>query len=138
MKGEFNMKGRKLSLEEVLKLPLSSRVWYEEFDYVKDFYSYNSPLHGIVYFCGNYIVDSTLKYKDIRKCFEDGLIYEWVDEEAKNYTVTYKSNSEIINSMAQEICNLRGLDLTDDNIRLIVEEFSKQKRRKQNDTKRIV
>jgi hypothetical protein len=34
-------------------------------------------------------------------------------------------NVSIVNKMAQEICNLRGLDLTDDNIRLIVEEFSK-------------
>lgn len=33
-------------------------------------------------------------------------------------------DSDLVNKMAQEICNLRGLDLTDDNIRLIVEEFS--------------
>jgi hypothetical protein len=45
--------------------------------------------------------------------------------EPKEIISTYKSVSEIMESMIVEICNLRGLDLTDDNIRLIVEEFSK-------------
>ena len=37
------------------------------------------------------------------------------------------SNETVYNNMAQEICNLRGLDLTDENIDKIVEELKEEK-----------
>lgn len=43
--------------------------------------------------------------------------------EPREIIETYKSVSEIMESMIVEICNLRGLDLTEDNIDKIMKEF---------------
>ena len=40
---------------------------------------------------------------------------------------TYKSVGEIIELMATEICNLRGVNLTEDNIDRIIKEFMEEK-----------
>ena len=69
--------------------------------------------------------DEAYCFDNIELYYMDDLeFYEWIEEEAKEIKVSYKSMSEIVDSMAQEICNLRSMDLTDDNIRLIIEEFS--------------
>ena len=105
------MKGKKLLLEELLKLEDGSVVWVEELKDIK-----MSALHIVD---GNYLNDEE---KDEAYCFDDIELYyndelefyEWIDKKSKEY------------NMSVEICNLRGLDLTDENIRLIVEEFSLQ------------
>lgn len=103
------MKGRELSLEEVLNLEDGTKVWVEELNDIK-----MSALHIVD---GNYLNDEE---KDEAYCFDDIELYymdelefyEWIEEETP------------LNKMSVEICKLRGLGLTDDNIRLIVEEFS--------------
>ena len=106
------MKGKNLTLQEVLNLEDGSRVWVEE---LKD--SNMSALHIVD---GNYLNDEE---KDEAYCFDDIELYymdelefyEWIEEETP------------LTKMSVEICNLRGLDLTDDNIRLIIEEFKDDK-----------
>jgi hypothetical protein len=123
------MKGRQLTLEEVLNLEDGTKVWVEE---LNPRYSDWSGIHKRV-------LDELIAEKDegiyeIR--YLDGLggdygieIYEWIEDELtipdKIETPYYSYNA--IKDMATEICNLRGLDLTDDNIRLIVEEFEEEK-----------
>lgn len=102
------MKGKQLTLQEVLNLEDGSKVWVEE---LKD--SNMSALHIVD---GNYLneeeKDEAYCFDDIELYYMDELeFYEWIEEET------------ILTKMAQEICNLRGLDLTDDNIELVVEEF---------------
>ena len=104
------MKGRKLTLEEVLNLEDGSVVWVEELKDIK-----MSALHIVD---GNYLndeeKDEAYCFDDIELYYKDELeFYEWIDKQSKEY------------KMSVEICNIRGLDLTDDNIRLIIEEFSK-------------
>ena len=104
------MKGRKLSLKEVLNLEDGSVVWVEELKDIK-----MSALHIVD---GNYLndeeKDEAYCFDDIELYYKDELeFYEWIDKQSKEY------------KMSVEICNIRGLDLTDDNIRLIIEEFSK-------------
>ena len=57
--------------------------------------------------------------------FDDDMeFYEWIDELCipdKVETPYYSYN--IIKDMATEICNLRGINLTDDNIDKIMKEF---------------
>ena len=103
------MKGKQLSLQEVLNLEDGSKVWVEE---LKD--SNMSALHIID---GNYLNDEE---KDEAYCFDDIELYymdelefyEWIEEDI------------LLTKMPVEICNLRGLDLTDENIESIIEEFS--------------
>ena len=117
------MKGKKLSLEEVLNLEDGSKVWVEELNDIK-----MSALHIVD---GNYLNDEE---KDEAYCFDDIELhymdelefYEWIEDELiipDKIETPYYSDS-IVHKLSEEICNLRGLDLTDDNIRLIVEEFS--------------
>lgn len=139
------MKGRKLSLQEVLNLDDGTKVWVEELNDIK-----MSALHIVD---GNYLNDEE---KDEAYCFDDIELYymdelefyEWIEEFSYSKTLESVQNimkeiqydaylpllcqTEIktetpLHKMAQEICNLRGLDLTDDNIRLIVEEFMEEK-----------
>ena len=107
------MRGKQLTLEEVLNLEDGSKVWVEELN------ARNSDWSGI----HKRVLDELIAEKDemiyeIR--YLDGLgedygieIYEWIKDDTP------------LHKMSVEICNLRGLDLTDENIRLIVEEFSK-------------
>jgi len=115
------MKGKQLTLQEVLDLEDGSKVWVEDKE--------DKELSGV------HIVDDKALVNHERKkaydfsdleFFKDELeFYEWIEElkiPDKIETPYYSEN--IINKMSVEICNLRGLDLTDENIRLTVEEFS--------------
>ena len=103
------MKGHKLTLSEVLNLEDGSKVWVEDKE--------DKELSGV------HIVDDKALVNHERKkvydfsdleFFKDELeFYEWIEEETP------------LIKMSVEICNLRGLDLTDENIRLIIKEFSK-------------
>ena len=113
------MKGKQLTLEEVLNLEDGSKVWVEDDDEGdKQVGTINKEDNSLE------LMEDSWFYLDDLPDGEYVRFYEWIEEEAKEIKVSYKSMSEIVDSMAQEICNLRGLDLTDDNIRLIVEEFS--------------
>lgn len=117
------MKGKLLTLQEVLNLEDGTKVWVEDDDE-------GDKQVGIVKQEGEtrVLVDDGCGWFDIKylfDCEEHVYFYEWIEEEEKEIKVSYKSMSEIVDSMAQEICNLRSMDLTDENIRLTVEEFSK-------------
>lgn len=105
------MKGRQLSLEEVLDLEDGTKVWVEELDeqYRGDSDLYEKTKERL------YILNTDMYY-DLKSDFVTPIeFYEWIDKQSKEY------------KMSVEICNLRGLDLTDDNIKLIIEEFEEGK-----------
>lgn len=127
------MKGKQLTLEEVLRLEDGSKVWVEELN-EKD--SYMSCVHTKEGFMlisdkyGEYSLDDEelIEWANIE-------LYEWIEESnvwsfskletpLKENICSFAIQSSFIKKMATEICNLRGIDLTEDNIRLIVEEFS--------------
>ena len=122
------MKGLKLSLQEVLKLEDGCKVWVEISEEYKDYSSYIPRFDGILYKRGTYLSDSIrpsqmLKYKEIRECLSNGYIYEWIEESE----IPYPNNmQQTIHNLATEILNLRSLDLTDENIEMIIKEFSWQ------------
>ena len=102
------MKGRKLSLEEVLNLDDGSVVWVEELD---EAYRSSSDLYEKTK--ERLYILNTDMYYDLKCDFVTPIeFYEWIDKKSKEY------------KMSVEICKLRGLDLTEDNIRLIIKEFS--------------
>ena len=104
------MKGRKLSLEEVLNLEDGSKVWVEELD---EAYRSSSDLYEKTK--ERLYILNTDMYYDLKCDFVTPIeFYEWIDEQSKVY------------KMSVEICNLRGLDLTDENIEIIIKEFSWQ------------
>ena len=119
------MKGRKLSLQEVLNLEDGCKVWVEE---LRD--SDMSAMHIID---GNYLNDEE---KDEAYCFDDIELYymdelefyEWIEDLVipDKIETPYYSES-VIHNLAKEICNLRSLDLTDENIKMIIEEFMEEK-----------
>ena len=119
------MKGKQLSLQEVLNLEDGSKVWVEDDDE-------GDKQIGIVKQEGEtrVFVDDSCGWFDIKylfDCEEYVYFYEWIEElkiPDKIETPYYSEN--IIYTMSVEIVKLRGLDLTDDNIRLIIEEFSWQ------------
>ena len=107
------MKGHKLSLQEVLNLEDGCKVWVEE---LNPRYSDWSGIHKRVF--DELIAEKDEMVYEIR--YLDGLgedygieIYEWID-----------NDSTLITNLATEICNLRSLDLTDENIEMIIKEFS--------------
>ena len=75
------MKGRQLSLEEVLNLEDGSLVWVDDELFSKE----------------GYLLYNTIDFYRLETCkFEDTCFYEWI----------------------------KGLDLTDENIYMIIKEFS--------------
>lgn len=119
------MKGKLLTLEEVLQLEDRTKVWVEEpLDSTEE-----SGIH-IVHKWEQRLYDSNDCFYDFKGgALESGRIkvYEWIKNdfpysEDKIDTITqFKST---IYNLAEEICNLRGLDLNDDNIEMIIKEFS--------------
>ena len=119
------MRGRKLSLEEVLKLEDGYKVWvepigkewelYKNDPYIstftkdKDGYLDFMDMNGIFTGCFDY--DDNKNITDFTNGFECG-VYKFIETPL------------IVHNLAQEICNLRSLDLTDENIEMIIEEFS--------------
>ena len=119
------MKGRKLSLQEVLSLDDGSKVWIEpigkewslyEDGYVAKFtkkdgiYDFEDE-NGVFAGCFDYDNVSSNRPTSFLKGFEYD-VFEYID------------SPQVIYLMAREICNLRSLDLTDENIEMIIEEFS--------------
>ena len=117
------MKGRQLSLEEVLNLEDGTKLWVEDNDV-------GDKQIGIVKQEGEtrVFVDNSCGWFDIKylfDCEEYVYFYEWVEDNSNPMMIFNEDDdSNIINKMSVEICNLRGLDLTDENIESIIEEFS--------------
>ena len=116
------MKGCKLTLQEVLNLEDGTKVWVED-TIIKD------EQIGIIE--GHIITLNDGDWFDLNDFCEEGfvIVYEWIEDELKipdQIEEPYYSNN-IVNKLSVEICNLRGLDLTNENIRLIVEEFMEEK-----------
>ena len=123
------MKGKLLSLQEVLNLEDGTKVWVEDSrrGYTNELCIYKKDDNILLV-----ISDNTNYILDVIGVYDNKLeFYEWTDGVKSINISGVKSgmngeyyNKSIVINLAQEICNLRGLDLTDDNIRLIVEEFS--------------
>ena len=119
------MRGKQLTLQEVLNLEDGSRVWVEE---LKD--SNMSALHIVD---GNYLNDEE---KDEAYCFDDIELYymdelelyEWIEELKipDKIEEPYYSQS-VVESMANEIARHRypnKYEYDDELIEKIIEEFS--------------
>ena len=105
------MKGRKLSLQEVLNLEDGIKVWVEELD---DGYRGASDLYKKIK--EKLYILNTDMYYDLTCDFITPIeFYEWIDKQSKEY------------KLSEEICNLRGLNLTDENIEMIIKEFMEEK-----------
>lgn len=116
------MKGKQLTLEEVLELEDGTKVWVED-TIIKD------EQIGIIEE-NEIIIDDGYGWFDLNDFCEEGyiIVYEWIEDNSNPMMIFEEDDeSDIIYKLAQEICNLRGLDLTDDNIRLIIEEFMEEK-----------
>ena len=114
------MKGKQLSLEEVLQLEDGCKVWIEDDrkmfnDELCEYNSYSFYLELVKNKSHRY----NLNYMD---AYEGKLtFYEWIEDSE----IPYPNNmQQTIHNLATEICNLRSLDLTDENIEMIIEEFS--------------
>ena len=125
------MKGRKLSLEEVLKLEDGSVVWVEDASKIfeDDLYIYDKENIRV-----NLLTKESRCGYDLTTIGEFcGRInfYEWIDG-VKSINISGVKdgmngeyyNKSIVANLATEILNLRSLDLTDENIEMIIEEFS--------------
>lgn len=128
------MKGRKLTLQEVLNLEDGTKVWIEDNSKIfeDDLYVYDKLDARVDLMTKRYV---GYDLKTIGDFHGRIIFYEWIEESRifkisqdltidNSVSIIGRNHIDIIKNMAQEICNLRGLDLTDDNIRLIVEEFS--------------
>ena len=107
------MKGRKLTLQEVLNLEDGRKVWVEE---LNEKYKELSSLHIM----DDKALQNHEKFEaydfESLEFYKDELeFYEWIEEETP------------LHKMSVEIVNIRGLDLTDDNIESIIEEFEEEK-----------
>ena len=121
------MKGRKLTLDEVKNLKDGTKVWVEDKDCISRNGVYDLDKIGEMLYSDLYAYDGML-YEFKNYSFEDLEIevYEWLDmDEIKPSRILYCSSSAHY-KMASEICNLRGLDLTDENIEKIIEEFKEK------------
>ena len=113
------MKGRQLTLEEVLRLDDGTKVWVD--DTILD-----DEQIGIIEE-HEIIVDDGYGWFDLNDFCEEGyiIVYEWIEGTYSNTMMLFDEddNDKVIYLMAQEICNLRGINLTDDNIDKIMKEF---------------
>ena len=125
------MKGRKLSLEEVLKLEDGCRVWVEDNANVfeSDLYIYDKENIRV-----NLLTKESRCGYDLTTIGDFcGRInfYEWIDG-VKSINISGVKdgmngeyyNKSIVANLATEILNLRSLDLTDENTEMIIKEFS--------------
>ena len=102
------MKGKQLSLEELLNLEDGSVVWVEE---LKEDYKQMSAIHTIK---GNYLEDEekgdAYCFDDIELYYKDELeFYEWIEDELvipDKIEEPYYSQS-VVESMANEIARHR-------------------------------
>ena len=129
MKGEFKMKGKQLTLQEVLNLEDGSKVWVEE---LNARYSDWSGIHKRV--LDELIAEKDEMIYEIR--YLDGLgedygieIYEWVEDTLtiQDEIETPYYSYEVVESMANEIARHRypnKYEYDDELIESIIEEFS--------------
>lgn len=128
------MKGKQLTLQEVLNLEDGAKVWVEDICIPKDgglsyFDKKNCTIVGDSYYDLYLFGDSKnvefyewIEGKSFSKLWDS--IQKAVYEIEHDCYIPFPYKETIEYKLAQEICNLRGLDLTDDNIRLIIKEFS--------------
>ena len=117
------MKGKKLSLQEVLKLDDGTKVWIED-TIIEDEQIGIIEEHKI-------IVDDGYGLFDLNDFCEEGyiIVYEWIEDELKipdQIEEPYYSHSVIV-AMADEIANLRypnKYEYDGELIDSIIEEFS--------------
>ena len=106
------MKGRKLTLEEVLNLDDGTRVWVEELD---EAYRSSSDLYEKTK--ERLYILNTDMYYDLKSDFVTPIeFYEWIED-----------SYEVIESMAYEIASLRypkKYEYDDELINKIIKEFS--------------
>ena len=125
------MKGRKLSLQEVLKLEDGCKVWVEDNANVfeSDLYIYDKENIRV-----NLLTKESRCGYDLTTIGDfRGRInfYEWIDG-VKSINISGVKdgmngeyyNKSIVANLATEILNLRSLDLTDENTEMIIKEFS--------------
>ena len=127
------MKGKQLTLQEVLNLEDGSKVWVEISEEYKDYSSYLPRFDGIFYKKGTYLSDSILpsqmlRFKEIRDCLSTGCIYEWIEElKIPDKIETPYYSQDIVESMANEIAMHRypnKYEYDDKLIESIIKEFS--------------
>ena len=122
------MKGKQLSLQEVLNLEDGSKVWVEDTSKIfeDDLYIYDKENIRV-----NLLTKESKYGYDLMTIGDfRGRIkfYEWIKDNSNPMMLFDEDDdSNIINKMSVEICKLRGLDLTDDNIEIIIEEFMEEK-----------
>ena len=126
------MKGKQLTLDEVLKLDYEYVVWVDFNDKIAEEKIGYENCHCLCFKSEQYdCLMMCSKSEDILSGFEicDNIeVYEWVDAYENPMMIFIEDDdSNIIHKLAQEICNLRGIDLTDDNINKIMKEFEEEK-----------
>ena len=121
------MKGKQLTLQEVLNLEDGSKVWVEDSrrGYTNELCSYKKEDNILLV-----ISDNTNYILDVIEVYENKLeFYEWVEEELKipdQIEELYYSQS-VVESMANEIARHRypkKYEYDDELIESIIEEFS--------------
>ena len=127
------MKGKQLSLQEVLKLEDRCKVWVEDASdiFESDLYIYDKENIRV-----NLLTKESIYGYDLTTIGDFcGRIkfYEWIDGVksinifgTKDGTSGEYYNKLILHNLVTEILNLRSLDLTDENIEMIITEFSWQ------------
>lgn len=109
------MKGRQLTLEEVLRLDDGIKVWVES-----KYYENEGQISHVM------SMESFYKSKNMRLSdfynISSGFYSQDTFKNLEIFELIEVSNETVYN-MAQEICNLRGIDLTEDNIDKIMKEF---------------
>ena len=123
------MKGRKLSLQEVLNLEDGTKVWVDFNDKVSEEKFGYEDCHYLCFKSEQYeCLMMCAKPEDRSSGFEirDNIeVYEWIElYENPMFLFDEYDDDKLIRNMATEICNLRSIDLTDENIAKIVKEFS--------------
>ena len=118
------MKGRKLTLQEVLNLEDGTKVWIEDTSKIfeDDLYIYDKENIRV-----NLLTKESEYGYDLMTIGDFRgriMFYEWIEESEMPYP---NNMQQTIHKMSVEICNLRGLDLTDDNIKMIIGEFMEVK-----------
>ena len=119
------MKGRRLSLEEVLRLDDGTKVWVEELD---DRYKGDSDLYKKIK--EKLYILNTDMYYDLKCDFITPIeFYEWIEDELAipdQIEEPYYSQS-VVESMANEIARHRypnKYEYDDKMIEMIIKEFS--------------
>ena len=125
------MKGKQLSLQEVLQLEDACKVWVEDNANVfeSDLYIYDKENIRV-----NLLTKESRCGYDLTTIGEFCSrinFYEWIDG-VKSINISGMNdgmngeyyNKSIVTNLATEICNLRSLDLNDENIEMIIKEFS--------------